>query len=848
MSGIKDTVLLDPVRRQNPFENITEGFINQHHFLIENAKSSREWDSKSLAYELSELSWSKVVDDVVDATAKVLRNIPILRHVVGPPLEHAAQVNKLLAQQKAATSYSEWRATSLKLDKLLQNDAWKKKMQCTLYDYELINNQLEQLRTARQSGDYKKLLFLIRTGISRNIGNMGNVNLYRHSHVGTKSLIEDFLAECELSLETLSRGDTGLDDSFVLGTFIQTRKNVGRTALVLSGGGTFGMLHIGVLATLLEEGLLPKIIAGSSAGAIVASILCSRTSEGLKELMVTLTQSTFEVFDKKPGDGFLGCMARFLKYGTYFDISNLQDTMKEFLGDLTFRECYNRTGRILNVTVSAASVHEQPTLLNYLTAPNVLIWSAVCASCSLPGVFASSTIYEKMRTNEIQEWSNPMIKFVDGSVHGDLPITRLSEMFNVDHIIACQVNPHIAPWLKMSIECVGGEMENEVSAKIKRMLNRTYGFWVDEAMHYLEVCNEIGIATNLCTKLISVVSQKYSGDITILPDLRVLEYTKVLKNPTPEFILDATVRGARATWSKLSIINNHCAVEFALDRSITTIRSRLILSRGTSVGSSPVSLLNLHKVYLNHQKKNTKRNHDRRSSDNIPVNGSTLSLRRVRSKSWQIAHGRRNSNPENSIPTTRLGTNRMVHASSIPSSSPVTLPVSPYSTKITSSYFDETHSPTHHRQGRQSDLMAKRIDSSISKSPVPKVMMNANGIPRLQSRLRAQSFRDVNEPVPPASPLRTRSGNMTYGSLVDFKENYQITQGQIIGTMDDDFARDGADDHQDKEDDNPDDQMETSFDNNEIDQVQQGFSYYDESDYDDGEFVASVSAPNSRGK
>lgn len=54
-------------------------------------------------------------------------------------------------------------------------------------------------------------------------------------------------------------------------------------------------------------------------------------------------------------------------------------------GDTTFAEAYQRTGRILNITTTPSSRSGAPSpLLNYLTAPNVVIWSAILASCSLP--------------------------------------------------------------------------------------------------------------------------------------------------------------------------------------------------------------------------------------------------------------------------------------------------------------------------------------------------------------------------------------------------------------------------------------------------------------------------------
>ncbi|ODQ81034.1 hypothetical protein BABINDRAFT_20442, partial [Babjeviella inositovora NRRL Y-12698] len=506
-----------------------------------------------------------------------LRKVPLVGSFVPAASEADTQVRALLAQQRATTNYANWLDISTTLDRLLGNDAWKEAAESDYYDHGLVAARLAQLRDARESGDYKRLLYLVRTTFVRNAGNIGNVNLYRHSYVGTKRLIEEYIDESERCLELLTSGHTGLDPSYVLQMFIQTRKNIGRTALVLSGGGCFGLIHIGVLSTLMESDLLPKIVSGLSAGSIVASILCSNTNDEIRTILSEIGEQSINIFDDA-GETVWIKLSRFLKYGTWFDSGHLQLTMYEFLGDLTFRESYNRTGRILNITVSPASIHEQPRLLNYLTAPSVLIWSAVCASCSLPGVFASSTIYEKVpRTRVVQEWNGASsVKYVDGSVDNDVPITRLSEMFNVGHIIACQVNPHVAPLLKMSISCVGGDVETEYSAWLKQSLSNLYGLMASEVIHYLDVAKEIGIARNLCTKATSILSQKYSGDITILPELHLTELHKILQNPNPAFFLECTVRGARATWPKMTIIRNHCALEFALDRGISQLRSRLI--------------------------------------------------------------------------------------------------------------------------------------------------------------------------------------------------------------------------------------------------------------------------------
>jgi predicted acylesterase/phospholipase RssA len=67
----------------------------------------------------------------------------------------------------------------------------------------------------------------------------------------------------------------------------------------------------------------------------------------------------------------------FRTIGALFDAQVLKAALKDNIGDVTFQEAYNRTRRILNITVSTSANFEMPRLLNYLTAPNVLIWSAV---------------------------------------------------------------------------------------------------------------------------------------------------------------------------------------------------------------------------------------------------------------------------------------------------------------------------------------------------------------------------------------------------------------------------------------------------------------------------------------
>lgn len=95
---------------------------------------------------------------------------------------------------------------------------------------------------------------------------------------------------------------------------------------------------------------------------------------------------------------------------------------------------------------------------------------------------------------------------------------------------------------------------------------------------------DMGIFPNTLTKAVSVLSQKYSGDINIFPEISYADFPRMLSNPTAEFMLQAQISGERATWPKLSRIRNHCAIELALDEAVHQLRTRVAFS------PSPVDL------------------------------------------------------------------------------------------------------------------------------------------------------------------------------------------------------------------------------------------------------------------
>lgn len=516
--------------------------------------------------------------------AERLEDLCALVYMPAPPRDDAGESSELderLAREiermklenrmNVAKDYEEWEIAALQLDEFEGHDAWKKEEASADYDVQTVKEKVHELERIRDSGDVGAMLMYVRTSLARDAGGIGNPRLYRQSRIGTKELVERYVTGAVDLIRTTVRmtasggGAAPWDPDKVRDMWLKTRQSFGRSALLLSGGGTLGMCHVGVVKALYEADALPRIISGTSAGSIVAAVCCVKTDDEVPTLLREFCHGELDVFTNK--DSLSHRLSDVLKHllteGNLYDIQNLNRVMKQYMGDLTFLEAYNKTKKILNVCVSNADPREQNTaILNYVTAPNVLVWSAVAASCSVPLVYSPAKLYEKHpRTGELKESSQ---SWIDGSVVGDVPMDRLSELFDVNHFIVSQVNPHVLPFLVRDDDVPVHEGQDDAPTFKAAVL----GMAKTEMLFRLKMSAEMGFFPTVATRLRSILGQSYQGDINILPKVPHLDYLRVLTNPTPEYMFEACAAGEHATWPKINRIRSRCAIEHAIERAV----------------------------------------------------------------------------------------------------------------------------------------------------------------------------------------------------------------------------------------------------------------------------------------
>ena len=91
---------------------------------------------------------------------------------------------------------------------------------------------------------------------------------------------------------------------------------VTHTELHLNIVAGLGNYHFGVVKGLLDRGCLPRIISGTSAGAVVAAMACTRTDE---ELKVVLNAETLAKQMDCFSDSWATVARRYWRTGVMFD-------------------------------------------------------------------------------------------------------------------------------------------------------------------------------------------------------------------------------------------------------------------------------------------------------------------------------------------------------------------------------------------------------------------------------------------------------------------------------------------------------------------------------------------------
>ncbi|MFC4258155.1 DUF3336 domain-containing protein [Marinobacter lacisalsi] len=471
------------------------------------------------------------------------------------------QLNRDLADAK---SFEQWYDCAWKLDELDGNLQWREESETEMLHEPLIREHIRLMHKYRHKGDPATLTRVLQESLYRHLGELSNPDLYAMARTGTKHVVAEFLDEVRRGMNYIcDKPQPGLSVEQKLQLFRRAEKVFGRPALMLSGGAAFGIYHFGVTRALWRRNLLPDVIAGSSMGAIVAAAICSRNNRELNSLFDNPEQVHRNALRWHR-------LGEIWSKGHAMDQARLHDHIRTNIGTSSFREAFEHSGRALNISVSPTRTRQKPRLLNELTAPDVTIDSAVLASCAVPGIYPSVTLQGRDHGDGRKGKEVPYMpteKWIDGSVHGDLPHLRMARLHNINKTIVSQANPHVLPFISQRFDQglfapFRHAASSLVHAHVSTLLDLTRNTWSSSMVR------------PLIEQAHSMATQSYLGDITIQFPFRPTLYRKVLANPSAEDLAMYIHIGEHATWPMMAMIEDQTLVSRTFRECIERLKHR----------------------------------------------------------------------------------------------------------------------------------------------------------------------------------------------------------------------------------------------------------------------------------
>lgn len=201
-----------------------------------------------------------------------------------------------------------------------------------------------------------------------------------------------------------------------------------RTAFVLGGGGLLGAVEVGMLRALLEAGVKPDVVLGTSVGALNGALLAADPGIGVVARLVGLWESAAagrEVY----GDHPVRQVTRAVRTGTHLHSSRpLRERLGQELGDRTFAD--------LAVEFQCCAASIERAAEHWFTDGRVV--DAVVASAAVPGLLRPAVVHGE--------------HYLDGGIVNSIPVGRAVEC-GADEVFVLQVGrvdrplrPPRKPW------------------------------------------------------------------------------------------------------------------------------------------------------------------------------------------------------------------------------------------------------------------------------------------------------------------------------------------------------------------------------------------------------------------
>ena len=201
------------------------------------------------------------------------------------------------------------------------------------------------------------------------------------------------------------------------------------------------------------------------------------------------------------------------------------------------------------------------------------------ASNASPSLYGrrETTVLCKSPSGEIVPWAPTSTVFRHWSStsysDSDSPLSRIAELFNVNHFIVSQARPYLIPFLQSDVH--GPSLLHHstgtaatTTATATSFFSRMVGL---ELRHRLRQLDTLRVLPPEIRRFL-VDERIPAASVTLVPEVTIWDFVRLLETPTRDTLDYWILRGERSVWPAVGALRICCAVENGLDRSYQVVR------------------------------------------------------------------------------------------------------------------------------------------------------------------------------------------------------------------------------------------------------------------------------------
>eukprot|EP01061_Rhynchopus_euleeides_P018527 TRINITY_DN30678_c0_g1_i1.p1 TRINITY_DN30678_c0_g1~~TRINITY_DN30678_c0_g1_i1.p1 ORF type:complete len:698 (+),score=260.45 TRINITY_DN30678_c0_g1_i1:35-2095(+) len=541
---------------------------------------------------------------------------------------HSPERSRCVQGMQEAEDYADWYQHAMEYCNSYGFYHWRKDRSDGLFDYAEIQHRIKGIRSllkdAKNSDteeNIQRLMVHLRSDIVRGPCGICKTAAFTYN-IGTKRVIEEYIEAIQEAIDYIS-GLRSIAHAEIYSYLNECLKCHGMSALLLSGGQSLSMYHMGVCRGLFNMGVLPRVICATGTSAVVASFICCTTDLSLTDFFADNSamyeKYRFDAFMQetttsrqrsrsRSGEGagapeppkekdeglFPKMMRRFRRFcetGTFMDIEVVAEFVTQVLGDITFREAFDKTGRTLNIVISnlrecsivvphtSYTLHQSLVgggdtkwVANYLTAPDVLVRTAAVAAIS-QGIVGTllwkgyGLLRKNPKTGAIEPFS-PSAYHSNKESAESMAVERISEQFNVTCVIRVTTHMSLFPSSYRPPKDVKTSFASRLGTEVLREAQY-------RGVRVLRAMRRFPVVGRAARKIMSL--DFFLRDVDV--DVDIMSYegasTNVLEKPTREIATRRMMEGERALWPCLAKTQQYLAVEETLHQSLVQVSARV---------------------------------------------------------------------------------------------------------------------------------------------------------------------------------------------------------------------------------------------------------------------------------